>query len=132
MVVDPTVKFLRMSEATAARLGLKGVGEGIPAEVVTEDGQKLPASVVVFQEVQVGEFTAKNVEGLVILKGSEARPVLGASFLERFTFRFDPDSSKLVLTRVELPPPQAPISSGDSIGRRRQAPRRRADRSSEA
>jgi clan AA aspartic protease (TIGR02281 family) len=105
MVLDPDVDVVRMSADSATALGIKLPDEGTIEDVAMTDGQKLPARRMTLKSVQVGPFAAENVECLVILKGSEAPPLLGASFLGRFTYRIDPEAEKLTLTRVELKQP---------------------------
>ena len=104
MVLDPTVDVIRMSATSAATLGIKLDVAAAPAEITLADGRKLAARQAVLKIVQVGDFKAEQVECLVIPEGFETPPVLGASFLNRFAYRFDPDAEKITLTRVDLKP----------------------------
>jgi clan AA aspartic protease (TIGR02281 family) len=104
MVLDPAGDVIRMSANSATALGIDYAGDGVTEEIAMKDGQKLTARRMALKSVQVGPFSAQDVECLVFLKGFDAPPSLGASFLDRFTYRFDSDAGKLTLTRVELKP----------------------------
>jgi hypothetical protein len=103
MILKPDVDLVRLSTSSAEALGITpGADAGVPEEVVMEDGQKLPARRVTLKSVQVGQFTAEDLECLVFLKGYETDPILGAGFLNQFTYRIDPEAGKLFLTRVDV------------------------------
>ncbi len=101
MVLEPTVEEIRMSADSAAELGIKVDRAGPPVEVTLIDGRKLAASRVTLKAVQVETLTAENVECLVIPEGFDSPPLLGASFLNRFSYRFDPDEAKISLVKVD-------------------------------
>jgi clan AA aspartic protease (TIGR02281 family) len=102
MVFDPDVELIRMSAESAATLGIKTEGVGTLEDVTLDNGRKVAARRVHIKLVKVGHCIAENVECLVIPEGFDSAPILGASFLNRFSYRFDPDAEKLTLTRVDV------------------------------
>jgi clan AA aspartic protease (TIGR02281 family) len=102
MIVDPAAENVRMSLDSARSMGLEPDDEGVTEEVLLQDGRTLRAQRMMLKSVQVGPFSAENVECLVLLEGYEGPPLLGASFLDRYSYQVDLDTAKLTLRRVEF------------------------------
>jgi clan AA aspartic protease (TIGR02281 family) len=102
MIVDPKASVLSISQDFADRLGIEAK-KGDPSVVVSlADGRTIPGKLVKLASVRVGNFTAENVE--CVIMGDEAmqtRPLLGMSFLSEFQFDLDTAKSELKLVKVE-------------------------------
>ena len=59
--------------------------------------------------LRVGKFTIKDVECVVMPTEKKNVPaLLGQSFHKHFTYKFTPETGKLVLSKVETPEPVKP------------------------
>jgi aspartyl protease family protein len=102
MIVDPNASVLSISQDFADRLGIEAK-KGDPSVVVNlADGRKIPGKLVKLASVRVGNFTAENVECVIMGdEAMQARPLLGMSFLSEFRFDLDSAKSELKLVKVE-------------------------------
>jgi len=103
MVIDPGVDVIRFSEGFAAGLGIRPLDTDPMIDVATGDGQTFSARRIKLKRVRVGSFKINDVDCLVFSKGYETSPLLGASFLDHFSFELDAGEAKLILTKVEEP-----------------------------
>ncbi len=102
MIVDANASILSMPQDFADRLGIEAK-KGDPSVTVNlADGRKIPGKLVKLASVRVGNFTAENVECVILGdEAMQARPLLGLSFLNEFQFRLDVEKSELKLVRIE-------------------------------
>jgi clan AA aspartic protease (TIGR02281 family) len=104
MVVDPDAETIRVSARFAAAVGITSDRKEPEVQISTSDGTTLAAHPAQVASVEVGPFTINNVECLIMPDGYEAPPVLGASFLDQFASRLDPEAAQLTLVKVDVKP----------------------------
>ncbi|AGA27142.1 retroviral-like aspartic protease family protein [Singulisphaera acidiphila] len=108
LVVDPTIDVIRLSKAIAAELEIELSEDAPEFDLVMEDGRTLRAKRTTIKSLAVGPFLTPDVECLVVLNDYDAPPVLGANFLNQFSYKFDPTAGKLTLTQVNILPKTKP------------------------
>ena len=102
MIVDPNASVMSISQDLADRLGIEAKKDDPAVVVNLADGRKIPGKLIKLASVRVGNFTAENVECVIL--GEEAalaRPLLGMSFLSAFQFQLDTEKSELKLVKVD-------------------------------
>src|SRR5262249_27394862 len=114
MVVEPGISYVRISAPLAAEVGLRPAADAPTVEVALADGRTGRARRATPRAVQVGPFTAADVECLVWPEDHGDVPaLLGGSFLGRFTSRVDPEAGQLTLSQVSqlaAPPTAKPVN----------------------
>lgn len=108
LVVDPTLDVVRLSKALATELQIELSESSPEIDLVMEDGRTLRAKRATIKALEVGPFLVPDLECLIVLNDYEAPPVLGADFLNQFSYKFDPDAGKLTLTQVNMIPKTKP------------------------
>lgn len=103
MIVDAGSSMVVLPLAIAGQCGI-AVKESDPNAILTHaDGKKVPGKVVTISSLQVGRFTAKDVQCVVLgIDALNAQPLLGKSFLEKFQYEID--AQKCTLTLIEVAP----------------------------
>ena len=112
MIFDTGASIVVLPAALAAQVGLT---PGPDAPVMTArvaDGSEVKAHKMVVPSLRVGKFTVTNVECVVMpASKKDVPPLLGQTFQRNFSIKFSADAGKLVLTKVDTPPPPTPGSS---------------------
>ncbi len=102
--VDSGAAFVCLSEALAARAGLRIGASDRDIILRTADGRNVPAKLTTLRSVRLGKFTVENVECAVLgAEAPNAEALLGMSFLRRFQFRIDTQAGTISLTKLEIP-----------------------------
>jgi clan AA aspartic protease (TIGR02281 family) len=101
MVLDSGASLICLPEKIAAKCGIT-VGESDPEITLTlADGGEITGRLVIIDEVRVGKFVVQNVEAAVLgPEATNARPLLGMSFLGKFKFAINPDEATLTMVKV--------------------------------
>jgi aspartyl protease family protein len=101
-VVDTGAGILSIPGMLAEELDLVPTSESPTIRLSLADGRVIEAKQVFAKSVRVGKFTVENVECAVLPESaSNAPPLLGQSFLGKFTFQLDGDAGELEMTKVE-------------------------------
>jgi hypothetical protein len=106
LVVDPAEPMVRVSARVAKTIGLVADKGAAPLSVTMSDGQQLSAQSATINSIKSGPHTVTNVPCQIVLDDYDGPSVLGASFLDRFVYRFDPDANTLTLTTVDIALPK--------------------------
>lgn len=98
MAIDTGAEILCLPWDAAVEAGLEPAN-GEPAMVQVADGSTVPARRIVIPVMQVGRFTARKVECTVLPReAGDITPLLGQTFLSRYSYRIDAGERALVLT----------------------------------
>jgi clan AA aspartic protease (TIGR02281 family) len=102
MAYDTGASTVVLPATMAAEIGLKP-GAGDPTtRVQVADGSVIEVKQMTIPSVRVGKFTVKDVPCVVMpADRSSATALLGQTFLQNFTHKFNSATGSLVLTRVE-------------------------------
>lgn len=101
-VVDTGAGILSIPGTLAEELDLEPTSQSPTIRLSLADGRIIEAKQVFAKSVRVGKFTVENVECAVLPESaSNAPPLLGQSFLGKFTFQLDGDAGELEMTKVE-------------------------------
>jgi clan AA aspartic protease (TIGR02281 family) len=100
MVVDTGAALVALPYKEAAEFGVH-VDESLPTAIASiADGSKVKSKIATLDTVRVGQFTARNVQCLILPKSARNAPsLLGMSFLGQFDFAIN--GTELVLSRVD-------------------------------
>jgi aspartyl protease family protein len=102
MVFDTGASVTTISAELASRIGLKPRDSDRPVELHVADGGIVKANLMTIPSMRVGKFTVENVACAVMPPGRNEIPLLlGQSFHRHFTYKFTPESGRLVLSNVE-------------------------------
>jgi clan AA aspartic protease (TIGR02281 family) len=102
LVFDTGASFTTISAELAARIGLKPQPSDRQVELHVADGGVITANLMTIPSMRVGKFTVNNVACAVMPAGKSEIPLLlGQSFHRHFTYKFTPESGRLVLSKVE-------------------------------
>jgi hypothetical protein len=105
MMIAPGTQEVRLSARVAATLGVRPANDVGGDEIALVDGRTVQARRGRLESVQVGPFTADDVECRVLPEEyGEAPSLLGGSFLKRFATIVDGAAGTLVLTQVNVKP----------------------------
>ena len=110
LVFDTGASFTTISAALATRIGLKPQPSDKKVELHVADGGVITANLMTIPSMRVGKFTVNNIACAVMPPDKADIPLLlGQSFHRHFTYKFTPESGRLLLSRVETiePPDQA-------------------------
>ena len=92
----------------ASQIGLKPGPNDREVKAVVADGSEVTARMMTIPSLRVGKFTVKDVECVVMPTEKKNVPaLLGQSFHKYFTYKFTPETGKLILSKVETPEPVA-------------------------
>jgi clan AA aspartic protease (TIGR02281 family) len=101
MVVDSGANTILLSFEDAGKVGLKPGDKDPLVRLSVADGRMTTGRVMTIKSMQLGQFTADNVECVVLnAEAGRAAPLLGMTFLGRFKFQLDGGKSTLSLTKV--------------------------------
>ena len=105
MVFDAGAASSASAPTTPAKAGLTPGPSDPIIRLTTADGTVNEAKRMTLSSVRVGKFTVENVNCAVMAPQSDAAkkdapPLLGQTFLKNFTYRIDPGTNTLTLTRV--------------------------------
>jgi len=104
MAIDTGASIVALPAAVARSAGLTPTTEDQSVQLQMADGSTVEAKMVNAASVRVGKFTVENVECAVMPEHlAQAAPLLGQSFFRHFSFKLDPEKSKLVMSRIEAP-----------------------------
>ncbi len=124
MVVDTGASLVTLPADVADKIGLKPTAGDRSIRLILADGKEVQARLSRLESLRIGKFKAEDVACAVMpshLRG--AIPLLGQSFLGRFTCKVDPDKKTLTIRNLKLPEAEDKDKSDD--GRRRGRPTRR-------
>ncbi len=103
MILDTGAALVIVPHAFAEEVGIRTSPADRSITLKTADGSTVQAKLVRIDSLTVGKFTEEHVECAVLPGGlKRSVPLLGRSFLRRFTYKIDPDSRKLTLQRLQL------------------------------
>jgi clan AA aspartic protease (TIGR02281 family) len=106
MAIDTGASIIALPAQVATAAGLSPKSDDPVVQLHMADGHVVEGHTVFASKVRVGKFTAEHVECAVMpAEFTNAAPLLGLSFLRRFTFKIDADRAKLVMSRVEAGEP---------------------------
>lgn len=101
MVIDSGATHITLPSRTAVELGVEVGADSTPARVRLATGDEIMAHLVTLPRVRVGQFEAADVDAIVLdAAATQAKPLLGLSFLSRFRFEIDQSSKSLKMLRV--------------------------------
>lgn len=101
MIFDTGASAVSLPSAMAKEIGLSLSSDAQKVQVSIADGRKVTATRATIDTVRVGKFEASNVECLVMPEEfSNAPPLLGGAFINRFNYKMDPDTGKLTLSKL--------------------------------
>ncbi len=103
MAIDTGASIIALPWKTALAAGLNPSSDGREIQVQLADGSLVTAHKVTARTVRVGQFTEKDVECAVMPEEyTEAAPLLGLSFLGRFSYKIDTQKQQLLLHRIDI------------------------------
>jgi clan AA aspartic protease (TIGR02281 family) len=101
MIFDTGASSISLPASMAKEIGLSLSADAQKVQVSIADGRKVTAHRATIDTVRVGRFEATDVECLVMPEEfSDAPPLLGGAFINRFNYRMDPDTGKLTLSKL--------------------------------
>jgi predicted aspartyl protease len=104
MLVDLGINEIRLSARLATEIGARLEADQV-VEIAMIDGRIVRARTARLETVQVGPFTHRDVDCVVLPESAGEFPsVLGSSFFDRFSTRMDADRGAIVLTQVQVKP----------------------------
>lgn len=128
LVFDTGASSVVLPATTAAEIGLKPSESDRSVKAIVADGTEVTARLTTIPTMRVGKFTIKDVECLVMPPEKKNVPaLLGQTFHKYFTYKFTPETGKLVLSKVEtdepaLTGPKAKSSSKSSKSKKAAKP----------
>lgn len=102
-VVDTGAGIMSIPAPLAEKLKLIPTSTSPTIQLSVADGRTIEAKLVYAKSVRVGQFTVENVECAVLPESAStgAPPLLGQSFLGKFSFQLNSDAGELRITRIE-------------------------------
>jgi len=101
MVFDTGASAISLPSSMAREIGINLSSDAPKVRVSIADGRTVTATKATIETVRVGKFEATDVECLVMPEEfSNAPPLLGGAFINRFNFKMDPDTGKLTLSKL--------------------------------
>ncbi len=102
MAIDTGASLISLPWKMASSIGLLPNDKSPTLRISLADGRVIEAKEMFAEKVRVGKFTVEKVRCAVMPKEfSKAAPLLGQSFLRKFTYKIDSANSKLVMSKVE-------------------------------
>lgn len=102
MVLSTTAPYMCITTALAEKLNLQLTAADKIVRIPGEGGKTVDAHLVMLKSVQVGDFTAANVQCAVEPASMEgAKSLLGASFLRHFKYRMDMSAGSLRISPLD-------------------------------
>lgn len=106
LIFDTGASTVVLPADLASQIGLKPGPNDREVKAVIADGTEVSARMMTIPSLRVGKFTVKDVECVVMPTEKKNVPaLLGQSFHKHFTYKFTPETGKLVLSKVETPEP---------------------------
>ncbi len=104
LVLDTGASIVSLPYDVAKRVGLTPSDSDPKVNLKLADGSIVEGTTVYAKSIRVGKFVVKNVECAVMPAHlTEAAPLLGQSFLNKFSYRIDSASDELIMNRVAEP-----------------------------
>lgn len=101
-VLDTGAGILSIPSKVAEQIGLDVPSAAPVIRLQIADGSVIEGRLVYAKSVRVGKFTVENVECAVLPpEAVNAEPLLGQSFLGKFSYKVDSDTAVLNMTKVE-------------------------------
>jgi len=101
-IVDTGAGLLSIPAKLAEEMDLKPTSQSPSIFLKIADGSIIEGKLVYAKSVRVGKFTIENVECAVLSETAvAAEPLLGQSFLGKFTFELDGNAGTLSMTKVD-------------------------------
>ncbi len=108
LVFDTGASSVVLPAEMAAEIGLKPSPNDKPIKAIVADGTEVNARMTTIPTMRVGKFTVKDVDCIVMpAEKKNVPPLLGQTFHKHFTYKFTPETGKLMLSRVETEEPAA-------------------------
>ncbi len=105
MLIDLGVNEIRLSARLATEVGARLESGEQVVQITMIDGRIIRAQPARLETVQVGPFTHRDVDCVVLPESAGDFPsVLGSGFFDRFSTRIDADRGAIVLTQVQVKP----------------------------
>jgi hypothetical protein len=105
MIADLGINEIRLSARLASEVGARPEPGDQAVDLATLDGRTIHARPARLETVQVGPFTHRDVDCVVLPESAgDFPPVLGNGFFDRFSTRFDADARAIALTQVQVKP----------------------------
>ncbi|MBX3440890.1 MAG: retroviral-like aspartic protease family protein [Planctomyces sp.] len=115
-VVDTGAGLVTIPSSLADDMKLTPTPQSPTLRLSVADGRVIEAKLVIARTIRVGRFTAENVECAVLPETAvNAEPLLGQSFLSKFSYQIDSAAGELVMTQVDgedgTPPGRRPAAN---------------------
>jgi Aspartyl protease len=105
LMIGRGIEEIRLSARLASDVGAHPAPGDPAVDIATVDGRTIPARPARLETVQVGPFTRRDVDCLVLPESAGDVPsVLGGEFFNEFSTRIDADAGAIVLTQVQVKP----------------------------
>ena len=103
MMLDTGASFVALPAELAERIGIKPAEEDPAIDLRIASGDLVQGKLMSLDSVRVGKFVIEDVDCVVLpAEMQDAPTLLGGSFLRHFTYKVEPGSGRLTLSRVEL------------------------------
>ena len=113
MMVNLGVNEIRLSARLASEIGASPIPGEQAVDIATIDGRIIQARLARLETVQVGPFTHRDVDCVVLPDSAgDFPPVLGSGFFDQFSTKIDADRGAIVLTQVHQVQAKFPLEQG--------------------
>ena len=104
MMLDTGASLVALPADVAARIGVAPDEEDPSIDMHIANGDVVQGKLMSLDSVRVGKFRIEDVDCVVLPAEMQDAPMLlGGSFLHHFTYKIEPGSGRLTLSRVALP-----------------------------
>ena len=117
MVVDSGASVVLLTAEVAQQIGLTASPNDTILKMIVANGDKVDARLTHLDSIRLAQFTAENVECVVLpssVKGAAC--LLGGTFLRHFVYKMDLASGTLQMSQVRDPQPDTKKIFGTSTG----------------
>ena len=105
MMADLGVQEIRLSARMASEVGARPAPGDQAVDIATIDGRTISARPARLETIQVGPFTQREVDCVVLPESAGDVPsVLGSGFFKHFSTTIDTDGGAIALTQVQVKP----------------------------
>ncbi|MCK4659915.1 MAG: retroviral-like aspartic protease family protein [Phycisphaerae bacterium] len=103
MIFDTGASFVTVPHDLAIKIGLHPTEADPTITLRVADGRTIEAKLMTLKSLQVGKAVVENITCTVLPSGMKDAPsLLGGTFLHHFVYKINPETSTLMLTRIEL------------------------------
>lgn len=106
MVFDTGAGYVTLPARLANELGIRPGDQDANVTVIIADGSRVQAKAMRLKSMRVGKCVAEDVDCIVMPESLPNAPmVLGGTFLKNFTYKIDPQTHRLTLSKIDTGPP---------------------------